>query len=762
MEFSKKTYNTIYGYLINIEQWCTETFKDKPKFLRRLPRQSGDETELRLGKKLNEFRNSSLYKKYKAEGKDNLDPEELYLIEKYEKIVKEYGHRDLNIQGQNLLDIEQWCRESFEDKPKYLRHTPAANCKEEDRRKEAILGQALSHFKTGSLFKRYLQFGKEDLNEAEKELIELYNQIMYAYDHASLNIQGQNLRNIELWCRTNFEDKPKYLRRVPCSSIKGDSSETENALGQLLEAFKKTDLFHQFLQSGKESLNEAETELIEIYEKIISEYNFRTFNSIGKNLIEIKTWCQKFGRLPRTVIKGVKVPTEKEGETDEQIELRLGTVWGNFKSTNKLYKKYRDNGKDSLNQAERELIEIFEQIQLEYGDTQKIPSKPIKVEYKGEYKSLFQIAKDEKIPLFTLKVYYKQTCNIYKSVFMCKINVQKSLQVPAKNGEVNLYDLSIILGIKYSELVNLLKKGLSIEDIKGQYASTPKPNQQIQSKREYKVLANGQTLLEYCVDNGLNYSYIYRAINTYGKTLEEATLEYRKKGSEMPNTWIFERYGLLLRHLLTSMSIDINTVVRYMRKDYISMSEALEKYIIRRNSKKLNLNGEWMEEVYAFLTDCNMSDQYDEFKKMFYIDEAEEECITQSFSEIDSLERKLLLFDIAEAIEKDVFSNEEVPQLLQMYEITPEEIETIFLDLYSKFDDGILLGENEPQMKRRQVLNDIIRRWYFLGGEERRQVLSQYQVTDEEQQHIEDLSNKIINHRVMLHIPLTGQALVVK
>ena len=67
----------------------------------------------------------------------------------------------------------------------------------------------------------------------------------------------------------------------------------------------------------------------------------------------------------------------------------------------------------------------------------------------------------------------------------------------------------------------------------------------IKLKQEYNIVSNGQTLLEYCVENSLNYTFIYRAINTYGKTLEEAVREYKEKGSKMPNKWIFEKYGVL-------------------------------------------------------------------------------------------------------------------------------------------------------------------------------------------------------------------------
>ena len=147
-----------------------------------------------------------------------------------------------------------------------------------------------------------------------------------------------------------------------------------------------------------------------------------------------------------------------------------------------------------------------------------------------------------------------------------------------------------------------------------------------------------------------------------------------------------------------------------------------------------------------------MSDEYEEFKKTFYIEETEEECIVKSQEEIQVLERKLLLFEIAEAIRENVFSAEEVPELLQIYEVQPDEIETIFLDLYSKFQNGKMLGEEQPQMKRRSLLNEITRKWYYLGQKERENILTDNEVTDEEKKIIIDLSNKIVKHKNMLKV----------
>lgn len=370
-----------------------------------------------------------------------------------------------------------------------------------------------------------------------------------------------------------------------------------------------------------------------------------------------------------------------------------------------------------------------------------------KIEYKGERKFLKTISREEDVAETTLTRYFQKYGNIDKAVFMAKIQRQKSRSVKLQKGKVNLYDLSVILGIKYSELINSLNSGMTIEEIKAQNQNKDK---RMKLKQEYTKLSNGQTLLEYCVDNGLNYSFIYRAINTYGKTLEEAVEEYRNNGSNIPNNWIFKKYGVILRHLMTSNGINIQRVVYYMRKEQISMNEAIEKYIIRKNAQDKKLDADWMQELYGVLTDENMADKYEEFKKTFFVDQEEEECITKSHREIQAAERKFLLFEIAEVIRDNVFSQDELPELLQVYEIKPDEIETIFLDLYSKFDDGIMLGDNQPEAQRRNVLNDITRKWYYLGTDDRKRILSENNVNDVERKMIIDISSKIIKYKGMI------------
>ena len=63
-----------------------------------------------------------------------------------------------------------------------------------------------------------------------------------------------------------------------------------------------------------------------------------------------------------------------------------------------------------------------------------------------------------------------------------------------------------------------------------------------------------------------------------------------------------------------------------------------------------------------------------------------------------------------------------------------------------------MLGEEQPEMKRRNLLNEIIRKWYYLGQKERENILTDNEVTDEEKKIIIDLSNKIVKHKNMLKV----------
>ncbi len=366
---------------------------------------------------------------------------------------------------------------------------------------------------------------------------------------------------------------------------------------------------------------------------------------------------------------------------------------------------------------------------------------------KEKKKFLRTIAKDEGVAETTLDRYYKKYENIDKAVYMAQIKRRKTQKIKLQNSSLGLSDLSIILGIKESKLINMLNSGMSIEEIKQQ---KPNRTRKTSLKQQTLKLPNGQPLLDFCVENGLNFSCIYYAINTYGKSIEEAIEEYRRNGQNIPQQWIFEKYGILLKHLLLQNNVNIQRVVSYMRKENISINDALEEYVIRKNCRNLDLDYEWMHELYGVLTDENMKEEYDDFKSIFFVSEQEEECIIESYDEIENLQRKLLLYEIAEAFKDGIFEESEKGELLRIYNITDKEVETIFLDLYNGYGNKISLSK--LQQKRVSAIAEITKKWYYMTEAQRIDILEKERISTAEKQYIESLSSNIIKYQRELHI----------
>ena len=338
--------------IIEIEKWCKEQFEGKPEYSRRTPRsdiegikaakegeeETEEQRELRLGNALKKFKQNTSWKNYQEGKEKGLSREEIKqeygmregeiaLVERYERVIEEYDYGDLNIQADNIIKIEKWCKEQFEGKPEYSRRTPRSDIEgikaakegeeETEEQRELRLGNALKKFKQNTSWKNY-QEGKEKglsreeikqeygMREGEIALVERYERVIEEYDYGDLNIQADNIIKIEKWCKEQFEGKPEYSRRTPRSDIEGikaakeGEEETEEQrelrLGNALKKFKQNTSWKNY-QEGKEKglsreeikqeygMREGEIALVERYERIIEEYDVKkkiTGQSIGQ------------------------------------------------------------------------------------------------------------------------------------------------------------------------------------------------------------------------------------------------------------------------------------------------------------------------------------------------------------------------------------------------------------------------------------------------------------------------------------------------
>ena len=226
--------------IMEIEEWCKEQFEGKPEYSRSTPRsniegiktakegeeETEEQRELRLGKALIRFKQSTIWKNYQEGKEKGLSREkikqeygmregEIALVESYERVIEEYDYGDLNINADNIIKIEKWCKEQFEGKPEYSRRLPkqingisAAKEGEEEteEQREQRLGNALNKFKQRTIWKNY-QEGKEKglsreeikqeygMREGEIALVERYERVIEEYD-VKKKITGQSIGQV--------------------------------------------------------------------------------------------------------------------------------------------------------------------------------------------------------------------------------------------------------------------------------------------------------------------------------------------------------------------------------------------------------------------------------------------------------------------------------------------------------------------------------------------------------------------------------------
>ena len=406
--------------------------------------------------------------------------------------------------------------------------------------------------------------------------------------------------------------------------------------------------------------------------------------------VNATTLIRKYGKT-QDIYEAIKLAKESQAKEKERVSQI--SYNGKTLSLNAIA-ELEGVTRETLKRKYDETQDIYEAVKL----SKEVQEKTTPIDYKGQKLSLSAIAKLENIDWHSLKRKFDKAQDIEKAVMLCKLlksrNERRKEIVQTKEfGNLTYYDLSLIIGIKYSELEKLLEQGNSIEDI---IDSKEKTDRNI-TTRENIRLENGQSLTEYCIENKLNYSCIYRAMKIYGKSLEEAVSTYNSQGQQTPTKWIFEKYGLLLKHLMLKEKVDTSAVVSYMRKDYLPMEQAIEKYIIRYNARKYDLDKDWMEELYDVLADDSLSkEDYNGYVQTFYVDDQEENCIKKSKEQYANIKRKILLFELSDVLREGIFTPEEEKRLFEEYSITENEVDVIFNDLYDRFTDpGVLMGKDQ-------------------------------------------------------------------
>lgn len=321
------------------------------------------------------------------------------------------------------------------------------------------------------------------------------------------------------------------------------------------------------------------------------------------------------------------------------------------------------------------------------------------IEYNGENLSFTEIARRENVAVNTLKRYYSSFGNIYKAVLVSKKTTRKKKSVVIDNVEISIENLANNFNTSTQKIEKIIENGIS---------SLDKIEEEINHNNSNIILINSVSLRKFCFQNSYNYSVILYLIKNHGLTPEMAIDEYIKNGQKLPIHYIYEKYGILFRHLMLKYNLDCYSIIAIMKKNNCLLDKAIEEYIFKKDNNEYNLtsaNIEWLKEVYDIIKNSPEED-CEKIKKENFVNDKEEKFLIDKDKKIEFVNRQLLLFEFSEVIK--IWSHEELLLMMELYNITEEEKEVIVLELYCPFKNGIINPNIEYNNRQNEIKKAIL------------------------------------------------------
>jgi len=209
---------------------------------------------------LNNVRQNIL-KKYEGKEIEEIeDEEDRKIVETIRTLDKEYGMKaDLK----NAQEIEEWCISTFEGKKVWERRLPSPTAKEEYEKK---LGKRLNNVRQNILKKYEGKEIEEIEDEEDRKIVETIRTLDKEY---GMKADLKNAQEIEEWCRSTFEGKKVWERRLPSEAAK---EEYEKKLGQSLNNVRQKVLKKYEGKKLEEIEDEEDRKIVEIIRNLDKEY----------------------------------------------------------------------------------------------------------------------------------------------------------------------------------------------------------------------------------------------------------------------------------------------------------------------------------------------------------------------------------------------------------------------------------------------------------------------------------------------------------
>ena len=277
-----------------------------------------------------------------------------------------------------------------------------------------------------------------------------------------------------------------------------------------------------------------------------------------------------------------------------------------------------------------------------------------------------------------------------------------------------------------------------------------------QEKERKPVLMKGEeTLRKFCMDNGYNYEVVSRAVKLHqilpGSSLEEvmnrAIIDYNHHGQKMPSTWIYEKYGNLVKHILTDLNLDSSAIIKNMTENVITLEEAIRHDSFLRCRK--DSSNAWLEEPFNYLVEELDNTKEEEQvvedivgmgKKLieeYHLTREEFSLLVESFGRYANAIRGYQMYDVG------LETNEEKRlEKIKDYNMPEEDIEESFF-VPLKFENGVLLGRQSELYQRRNLMRQYIIDWKEYSDSEKVKAIRKNQFTTSEVEYMERTRRQI-------------------
>lgn len=351
--------------------------------------------------------------------------------------------------------------------------------------------------------------------------------------------------------------------------------------------------------------------------------------------------------------------------------------------------------------------------------------------------SIAKIARENGLKTSKLRTYIEKfNGDIEKAIKICRTSAKyrKAVRKKAKGISPNLTTIAQEFEIDMDTLTSLLNKPA------------------LHTHQPKRVLMYDETtnLRQYCIDNGLNYTVIQKAVKLHMQGLCDEDLqslinrcicEYKAKGQQRPSTWIYSKYGneILVTHLLTYLNLDAEAVLNDMSVNCIDIYQAMANNSFTRSSKQ---QYDYLEFIYRniltfYKNACGQEQDKDLINDMsldhlqqlaveYHLTEEEIGIIESSYNRYVNAVEQYKLFNVG--FEKD--EDTRVKKIIE-YQLDEDEIEEAFF-MPLKFDKKALIGRDSELYKRRVVLKNLTVSWNYLSEEEQQSKIAYHSLTPEE------------------------------